>query len=140
MEIILSNYTDKDLSNNHPEYNLRLNFEPLSYFNLINSFQFSTPIYILLFSLVSLVLLFGIIIFWIANLITLSNYKKPPSVRFYHMASVTFWPPLFGTTLASIPVMIVAGFLKFMQNSTAFEDVRSSWSEYGNTGITQQAL
>jgi hypothetical protein len=49
-------------------YTLVLHYEALSYFELINSFSFSVPIYILLFSLVSLVLVLTIVVFWVINL------------------------------------------------------------------------
>jgi len=150
VEIRLKNYADyreqvnettgeKYFISEDFEYNLQLNFEPLSYFNLINSFQFSLPIYILLFSLVSLVLILGIVVFWLLN-IQCSQYKRPPSIRFFHMAKVTFRPPAIGTTLASVPVGIVAGLLKIMQESDLFIDTRANWSELGSTTTTVQEI
>ena len=117
-------------------YNLKLNFEPLSYFNLINSFQFSVPIYILLFSLVSLVLILGIVVFWLLN-IQCSRYKRPPAIRFYHMARVTFLPPILGTTFASLPVGFAAAMLKVLQDSNLFASTRANWAEVGSSNITE---
>jgi hypothetical protein len=63
------------------DYTIKINYVPLSYFNLINNFQFSVPIYIVLFMLISSVIILAIIIFW---LITLSfvRRKDPPALRF----------------------------------------------------------
>lgn len=51
-----------------PVYRLRLTYEALSYFDLINTFQFSLPIYFLLFTFISIILILAIIVFWLVNL------------------------------------------------------------------------
>jgi hypothetical protein len=48
-------------------FNFVLDLKPLSYFDLMNAFQFSIPIYLFLFSLLSIVTVIGIIIFWFIN-------------------------------------------------------------------------
>jgi hypothetical protein len=50
------------------EYTIRLNYVPMSYFNLINDFQFSVPIYIVLFFMISVIVVLVIIIFWFITL------------------------------------------------------------------------
>lgn len=45
-------------------YRLKINYKPLNFFNLINTFQFAFPIYILLFNLVALVLIMSVLTFW----------------------------------------------------------------------------
>lgn len=97
-----------------PIYRLRLNYQALSYFALINSFRFPVPIFILYFMFISLVLILAIIVFWLVNL-QFSTYKKPPALRFPHLARVTFLPPATGSLLASIPALLVAGFLYMLQ-------------------------
>lgn len=124
---------------NKMNYNLILKFEPLSYFHLINSFQFSLPIYILLFSLVSLVLILGIVVFWLLN-IQCSRFKRPPAIRFYHMIEVTFLPPALGTTFASIPVGIAALACKLLQDSNLFVETRANWAELGSSNFTDQQI
>jgi hypothetical protein len=51
-----------------PIYRLRLTYQALSYFALLNTFQFDLAIYFVLFLFVSLVLVLGIIVFWLGNL------------------------------------------------------------------------
>ena len=51
-----------------PVYRLRLTYRALSYWSLINSFQFGVPIYILLFTFVSIVLVLCVVVFWLINL------------------------------------------------------------------------
>jgi len=131
IEVYLKDYVQYN-ETDEPVYTLKLNFEALSYFNLINSFQFSLPIYILLFSFVSLILLLGIIIFWLLNIQFCSKVKRPPALRFAHMAKVTFLPPAKGTLAASLPVVAAAFLMKAMQNMEMFSDVYANWAEFGS--------
>lgn len=47
------------------------------------------------------------------------------------MAQVTFLPPAKGAIAASIPVLIIAGVFRAVQNSTLFDTVNSNWSNIG---------
>ena len=88
------------------EYTLKFNYRPLDYFSLINTFQYELPIYILLFNMVSIILIISIILLWIIVL-SCSRMKKPPSVRFKHLAKVTFTAPAIGVILSTIPAVLV---------------------------------
>jgi len=92
----------------------------MDYLNLVNSFMFTVPIYILLFMLVSVVLLVGIILFWIVNL-QFSKVKHPPQLRFIHMSRVIFYPPALGALLSCVPALIVGAVLSFIQTSDYFD-------------------
>lgn len=90
-----------------PVYRLRLRYEALGYFDLINSFRFSVPIYTLLFALVSAILVLLVAAFWLINL-QFATFKRPPALRFTHLARVTFWPPAQGALAAAAPALVVA--------------------------------
>ncbi len=137
IEVNLKNYTVFD-SGDVGTYTLMVNYEALSYFNLINSFQFSIPIYILLFILVSLVLILALIMFWLLNL-QFSRIKRPPGLRFSHMARVIFKPPAVGSILGAIPVLIVAGILKMVQDEGFFDDIPVDWVNI-DSDITEKEL
>ena len=88
-------------------YNLKVNYKPLDYFSLINSFQYELPIYILLFNMVSIILILSVITLWLAILLC-ARIKVPPSIRYKHLAKVTFTAPAVGVALSAIPAIIVA--------------------------------
>ena len=113
-------------------YTLQIKYTPLDYFNLVNNFQFSVPIYILLFSLVSMIIIFGILVFWL-TILALNRLKKPPNIRFFHLAKVTFIGPAFGSILSCVPVAIVGGLIVVYQNSSLFASLPADFSELGNT-------
>jgi hypothetical protein len=60
-----------------------------------------------LFIFSSLVMILGVIMFWIANL-SFSTYKRPPNIRFGSVARVTFTQPSSGALLASVPAIMAA--------------------------------
>jgi len=64
------------------------------------------------------------------NLI-IARAKKPPVIKFMHMARVTFGPPTIGAILATIPVMIAAGTLKLTQNVAIFDNTPAEWKNQG---------
>eukprot|EP00349_Pseudokeronopsis_sp_Brazil_P005318 CAMPEP_0202974366 /NCGR_PEP_ID=MMETSP1396-20130829/59797_1 /ASSEMBLY_ACC=CAM_ASM_000872 /TAXON_ID= /ORGANISM="Pseudokeronopsis sp., Strain Brazil" /LENGTH=214 /DNA_ID=CAMNT_0049708053 /DNA_START=394 /DNA_END=1035 /DNA_ORIENTATION=+ len=129
VHVYLSNYTNFTNIVDQ-QYTLRVKYEALSYFSLINTFQFSLPIYILLFSSVSLILILSLVIFWLLNL-NFSKIRKAPYLRFRHMAQVIFIPPAKGTVIASVPVLIISGMLKYWQSKEFFSDLNTNWSFLG---------
>ena len=121
------------------DYTLKINYTPLDYFSLINSFQYEIPIYILFFNMVSLILIVMTIILWLLVLIC-SRRKKPPSVRFKHLARVTFSSPAIGVGLSTIPAVIVALAAYQYQQSTLFESTPSEWTAMGNELSNKEIL
>jgi len=138
VSIYLSNYTTYTTEMDQ-KYTLIINYEALSYFSLINTFQFSLPIYILLFSSVSLILVLSLISFWLLNL-NFSKIRKAPYLRFKHMAKVIFFPPAKGTILASVPALIIAGLLKFWQGKEVFIELNTNWSFLGDSLSTEEKI
>ena len=111
-----------------------MNYQALSYFDLINTFQFSIPIYIILFVLVAMIQILIIVIFWLFTFIfcpCLIHYKRSPALRFMHMTRVLFKQPAVGTMMANIPAVCVALMLKYLQDNTWFDDLTNDWSNWG---------
>jgi hypothetical protein len=96
------------------EYTIQINYVPLSYFNLINNFQFSVPIYIVLFLLISAVVILSIVIFWLFTL-SFVKAKNPPALRFFQLAKITFKSPSIGCALSVIPVVFMVILMKMYQ-------------------------
>lgn len=110
-----------------PIYKLRLTYQAMSYFALLNTFQFDWGVYMLLFTFVSVMMILGVIVFWIANL-SFSVYKRPPNIRFKQIASVTFTQPSKGAMLASVPAILAAAVNVIIRYLQLFSDVSSDWT------------
>jgi len=116
MSVFLSDYVEYS-PDDDPIYYLNINYEALSYFNLINNFQFSLPIYIVLFIVVAILNVMMIAIFWLFTFIfcpCLLKYRRSPALRFTHMVRVLFKQPIVGTMMANIPVVVAGGLLKWL--------------------------
>lgn len=97
------------------------------------------PIYILLFTFVSIILMLLVVVFWLINL-QFATYKRPPALRFQHLARVTFVPPTMGALLSSVPAVIVAGFLRFIQQAGLFADTQARWTDFGSEVTPSQDI
>ena len=126
IKVILEDYTDV-ADQADAVYTLHVEYRAMDWFELVNNFQFSIFIYVLLFSVVTVALLIGVIIVWAINLLIVRR-RKPPVIKFMHMARVTFGPPTFGALLACVPVAIAAGVIKLTENISIFDGVDANWS------------
>jgi len=113
------------------KYTLKVNYVALDYFNLINNFQFSIPIYLLLFNLVAFIQLVGIVIYWLATL-AIVRAVQAPKIRFKHLVLVTGTAPLAGSVIGMIPALVVAVWIYVFQQSTLFQDINANWLDMGN--------
>ena len=89
------------------------------------------PIYVLLFNVVAIVLILGVLAFWVINLMC-ARIKDPPALRFKHLARVTFANPAIGTLLSAVPALMVCVGLRAYQQSTLFAQTPSNWSDLGS--------
>jgi hypothetical protein len=121
------------------EYTIKISYVPLSYFNLINNFQFSVPIYIVLFLMISMMVIMSITIFW---LITLSFVRRnnPPALRFFSLARITFFQPSSGCILSVVPVFFACLLLKIYQSSTLFHSEPDNWLDQGTIITVKQII
>ena len=99
-----NNYVDYTKSGiSRPSYKLIISFTPMDFFELVNAFQFDISIYVLIFCLVSLLLILGVIIFWIINILIM-RLSTPPFIRIKHMIQVTFLPPITVSCINSLKI------------------------------------
>mmetsp|Transcript_135 Transcript_135/g.113 ORF Transcript_135/g.113 Transcript_135/m.113 type:complete len:143 (-) Transcript_135:2285-2713(-) len=84
-------------------------------------------------------LILGVIVFWLLNL-QFSPFKRPPALRFLHLARVTFVPPATGAFLASVPAIIVAILLTGFQKAQLFSTVTAMWTEFGGEPTDTQKI
>jgi len=73
----------------------------------------------------------SVLFVWFIHYLIMSR-KKPPVIKFMHMARVTFGPPTIGSLLASIPIFCAAGLLKFTQNLEVLDGIPAEWSNQGS--------
>lgn len=133
------------------EYQLEVRYFPLSWYALLNSFQFTPPIYILFFLFAGLLTVFmGVLVYVINRLLTRLRY--PPKFRGLALLYAISMPCVFGCSLGVgstlIAVLIVWQWLMPSANGGAFcssnltdptqmtpycfENVTGSWLGIGN--------
>ena len=91
--VILSNFQPIDSSNTHPSYNLTVIYTAMGFLDLINAFQFSVPIYLLAFIIISVFTIIGIIIFWGFNKM-ISKRENPPLLKFNQTFKIVIVPQI----------------------------------------------
>eukprot|EP01029_Cantina_marsupialis_P009699 TRINITY_DN2249_c0_g1_i2.p1 TRINITY_DN2249_c0_g1~~TRINITY_DN2249_c0_g1_i2.p1 ORF type:complete len:4493 (+),score=1584.60 TRINITY_DN2249_c0_g1_i2:343-13821(+) len=119
-------------------YVLEFLWTPLGYMELLNMFEFSTMVYILLFFIIGLTLSCIGACVWSCNRL-LSRVKNPPIFRFFSLLNVVYKAPLQGISLASVPVftvffIILTWFIYTKSadpvaepNTYSFEDTSGDW-------------
>jgi hypothetical protein len=106
---------------------------------LINTFQFPFPIYILLFNLVALILILTVLTFWLFVLL-FTRVRKPPVLRFKHLAKIIFTAPAVGTFLSCLPVIISALVIILYTRSKLFHNLNSNWINMGVTVSNREII
>eukprot|EP00981_Chlorochromonas_danica_P002026 scaffold413_cov176-Ochromonas_danica.AAC.22 len=86
------------------EYLLQIFYEALGWFDLLNSFQFTPPIYILIFFLTGMITVGSAAFIWLVNRL-LTKLRHPPPFHGYSMTYALAQPSLFGICLATGPIM-----------------------------------
>jgi len=120
-------------------YRLKINYKPLDFLNLINTFQFAFPIYILLFNLVALILILSVLVFWFFVLIFARN-RKPAALRFKHIAKTIFKPPAIGCILSCVPVGVAAAIVVTYTRSGLFTSINTNWIDWGSESSARDII
>jgi hypothetical protein len=141
VNVYMKDYDDPLQPGQVPEvaYNLRLNYKPLNFLNLINNFQFAFPIYILLFNLVSLILILAVLTFWLFVML-ISRHKKPPALRFKHNAMHAFGPPVLGFAMSAVPLACACVLIVVFTRSTFGQSTAANWSDWGSSYSNRQII
>lgn len=94
VEVSFVEYSSSIASNN-TKYELTIIYSPLSWIDLVNSFQLSQGLYLLLNLCISAALILGAALAWMANKFICRKYNKyPPSLKFGKTFRLTFVPQL----------------------------------------------
>ncbi|KAL3768820.1 hypothetical protein ACHAWU_006921, partial [Discostella pseudostelligera] len=116
-------------------YNLVIQYYPLGWFDLLNSFELGTSVYIVLFTLVgTIVCAMGGFAYGINRLFT--KLRHPPKFMGPSFVKLASWPQIQGLTLAMIPyaAAILVTFFLFTHSALTFPEVHRSWSRWGKVG------
>ena len=115
-------------------YELRITLKPMNYLDLIKYFQFDLPIYIFLFSLLSLFTVMVIIVFWFLNKM-ISSVKHKPWLKIKDSINVIFRPVFMGTLFTTIPFMSCIFFVVILYSSSIFS-VDTFFFRYDTSTVT----
>ena len=139
-EIELSNYTKckseaTSRFENEIFYSVAVEYRGINYLELVNKFQFNLPIYVFVFSLISLLIIITILIIWFFIYLK-SKLQKPPTFKLKFFIINFIYPCIKGFTLAAIiaSLIIVFSFILksygFMQNiNVTFDDLQDEAKE-----------
>lgn len=132
--VTASNYKQKEPTTNG--YKLVVTFEPMGYMDLINTFQFDTPIYLVLFIGLGLVTVIGILVIWLFNKF-ISRIENPPKLRLNQTFIVAFIPPIIGSLIATIPVVFYLYVFINLLTQSLFDQIQFSYDDEEITEIIQ---
>lgn len=137
-EVRMSDYKDavSDQASQGNSYQLEIKFNPMNYLDLINQFCFELVIYLFLFSLLGILTIFGIMLFWLANKL-LSKIQYPPQLKIKDTIRITFWPTLVGSFIGSVPFFMMI-LLIYALNVTSFYDVSKFFYKYDKEAFTEE--
>lgn len=87
------------------DYKLEVLFYPLDWFQLLNKFEFDSPVYVGFYTLVGLasIILGGLM--WAANRL-LTKLRHPPSFHGMSLAKIVAGPACLGCLIAAIPFLL----------------------------------
>ena len=127
------------------DYNYTLEFlwEPLSYMELLNKFEFTFDVYLAFFVIIGLsIVAIGFIVWAFNRLIT--RLRHPPKFRFRSLFKMVSPAAMLGVTLSSLPFVLAVLFLWLWHfglvseypvdqpNTVSFEQSRNEW---GNPAV-----
>nr|CCA19102.1 conserved hypothetical protein [Albugo laibachii Nc14] len=126
------------------EYVLQIIWKPLDWFELMNGFQFSAHVYLILFLFVGLLTAFMGFAVWIINR-CLTKSQNPPRFRFQQLLWNIFASPSYGVILATIPILIVCGVVYawwhgFTSEDSVTEPIKASFESIPGDYTYQKAL
>ncbi|CAM9092103.1 unnamed protein product, partial [Ectocarpus fasciculatus] len=99
-------YETFDYNQTDPSYEVAVSYYPLSWFELLIYFAFSSDIYIILFIFVGALAVAISFLFWMVVRLT-THLQNPPELKFWNMLVLISPPPSAGVLLGSMPVMFL---------------------------------
>lgn len=93
------------------EYDLRITFIPVPWIDVLNQFALQPPTYLIFYVVVDFVLIIIVMVIW--GLFRLGvRSSNPPRLNFTAWLKGFEFNPVIGFTVAAVPIIIVAAFLK----------------------------
>ena len=86
----------------------------MNYIDLINAFEFSQFIYILLFLFLSICTIFIIFIVWFINKYYISKILYKPPLKIWETLIIAFYPAIKGTFYGTLPFLLAQFFVYFI--------------------------
>ena len=109
-----------------PYYNVKINYYPLDYFELLNYFQFSYLSYFLLIFAIGWIIVFIILLFWIiSNIVT--KIKEAQSLKILNFIQFFFYPFFKGVIMSDILVASLTALNYGIEASKSFLHYPSTW-------------
>lgn len=97
-------------------YILKVNFHPLSWHRLMNRFQFSALVYLIVFTLVGIIAALLAAMVWTGSRF-MTKLRFPPKLRGLDLAILAARPALYGVSLALVPTILCLTFVSIPANS-----------------------
>eukprot|EP00164_Ancoracysta_twista_P001218 GFYU01001597.1.p1 GENE.GFYU01001597.1~~GFYU01001597.1.p1 ORF type:complete len:2276 (-),score=442.42 GFYU01001597.1:56-6250(-) len=94
-------------------YILNIEFEPLSYFDLVNTFSFGYGLFMILFCGVGILSMFAVNVFWVLHRI-FTRLKHPPKLRLISYIRLNLPMALTGVALSSAPMILFVGGIRLI--------------------------
>jgi hypothetical protein len=101
-------------------YTFTIEYLPLQYFDLLNLFAFSIPLYLVVYVIVSFIAISAVVIFWMFHRI-FTKLEQPPPLRFLANIKMLVLPPVLGTFFSLIPPYMLV-FVVWYALQTGFLD------------------
>eukprot|EP00762_Andalucia_godoyi_P003602 ANDGO_00679.mRNA.1 hypothetical protein GUITHDRAFT_146773 len=104
-----------------------ISFRSLTYFELLNLFAFSLPLYLVLYFVIAFFAILVTFSFWIVHRV-FTKLKHPPGLRFFACVSLMAPPPFIGSFLVLAPSFAVLAIAWSILNAGVFDSVPADWN------------
>lgn len=95
-----------DRNSTDTSYNLHVSFVPLSYIELILTFSYDLPIFMVMFVAIYGMSVFLVALCWFVARIT-THLQNPPELKIWSMLALIVPPPAAGVSLAILPIWLL---------------------------------
>jgi hypothetical protein len=126
----LYNYTNcvntTNYNNTAVYYNTIISFQPLGYLDLVDNFQFSVTVYIVLFSCVAIICFVFVLMIWGLNYL-ISLVKKRPNLQVKTLLYTLYLPFIKASYISLIPFLLICGYIYILKYGSIFTKYSLRW-------------
>eukprot|EP00924_Labyrinthula_sp_SR-Ha-C_P006762 maker-scaffold_29-snap-gene-4.0-mRNA-1 protein AED:0.04 eAED:0.07 QI:0/0/0/1/0/0.5/2/0/983 len=95
-----------DYQQEKDDYTLKVEFQPLNYFELLINFAFADAVYVGFFVVVGIVSLVTVVLFWATNLV-LSTLESIPKLKYFKFLKLVYEPCINGAVISLVPLWCI---------------------------------